>query len=214
MTAAGWYNAEGDPPGTTRYWDGERWVGDPVHTPAASPAGGYVASGPQGPSLSLASAGSRIGARLIDFVIAIVVGLIFLIPFISGVIDDFDALGPNPTDAQIERVVTDAVEDDLGSLAIFGIVGLLWDFVWVGLFGGTPGKLMLGLRVARADNGAHPPGWGKAALRALNRVVGLVPAIGSLVVLLIGLVSLVMLFSDSQHRTVMDRIASTVVIKK
>jgi len=32
--------------------------------------------------------------------------------------------------------------------------------------------------------------------------------------LLIVLVPLIMLFSGSQHRTVMDRIASTVVIKK
>ena len=82
------------------------------------------------------------------------------------------------------------------------------------MFGGTPGKLILGLRVARADNGAHPPGWGKAALRALNRVVALVPVVGFLVVVLVGLVSLIMLFSDDQHRTVMDRIASTVVVKK
>ncbi len=214
MTAPGWYNAEGDPPGTTRYWDGERWVGDPVHTPASSPAsGGYTdASGAQ--RFNLASPGSRIGARLIDFLIALIIGVALLVPAITDLVDDIDALGPNPTNAQVEDVLTDVVEDHIGSLAIFSIVGVLWDFLWVGVFGGTPGKLILRLRVARADNGVSPPGWGKAALRALNRVVALVPGLGGLVAGLIGLVSLIMLFSDDQNRTVMDRIASTVVVKK
>lgn len=211
MTAPGWYNAEGDPPGTTRYWDGERWVGDPVHTPAASPANGSF--GPTG-QISLAGPGSRIGARVIDVVLALIVGAVIFLPLITGLIDDFDALGPNPTDTQVERILTDRVEDNAAAFLIFAAVALFWDFAWVGLFGGTPGKLILGLRVARADNGAHPPGWGKAALRALNRVVALVPVVGFLVVVLVGLVSLIMLFSDDQHRTVMDRIASTVVVKK
>ncbi len=211
MTAPGWYNAEGDPPGTTRYWDGERWVGDPVYTPIASPASGGF--GPAG-QVNLASPGSRLGARLIDLVIFLIIGAILLIPVITGVIDDLDDLGPNPTNTQVERVITDAIEGNISSLAIFGIVGILWDFVWVGLFGGTPGKLIVGLRVARADNGAHPPGWAKAALRALNRLVGLVPIVGSGIVLLVGLASLIMLFTDDQHRTVMDRVAATVVVKK
>lgn len=214
-TAPGWYNAQGDPPGTTRYWDGAQWVGDPVHTPAASPTGGYMSAGqPQQAMLRLASAGSRVGARLIDIVIGLIVAGILLVPLITGIIDDLDALGPNPSDAQIERVLTDAIEGNFGAFGILAAVAVLWDFVWVGLFGGTPGKLMLGIRVARADNGVHPPGWGKALLRALNRIIGFVPVIGSLIVFLIGLVSLIMLFSDDQHRTVMDRIASTVVIKK
>lgn len=208
MTAPGWYNAEGDPPGTTRYWDGERWVGDPVHTPAATPAAGGLGR------LALASPGSRIGARVIDVIVSIIVFAVLLIPTIIGFVDDLDALGPNPSDAQVERLITDAFQDNLTVLFIIGGVGLLWDFLWVGLFGGTPGKLMLGLRVARPDNGAYPPGWGKAALRALNRLIGFVPGLGGLIVLLIGLVSLIMLFTDDQHRTVMDRVASTVVIKK
>ena len=39
MTAPGWYNAEGDPPGSQRYWDGAQWVGDPVFEPAPAAAG-------------------------------------------------------------------------------------------------------------------------------------------------------------------------------
>lgn len=37
--APGWYHAEGDPPGTQRYWDGTNWTGNPM------PAGGAGAGG-------------------------------------------------------------------------------------------------------------------------------------------------------------------------
>lgn len=48
MTAPGWYNAEGDPPGTQRYWDGAQWVGDAVYEPAAQAAATGVPAGPGG----------------------------------------------------------------------------------------------------------------------------------------------------------------------
>jgi len=34
--AAGWYQAEGDPPGTQRYWDGAAWQGGPQVAPDSS----------------------------------------------------------------------------------------------------------------------------------------------------------------------------------
>lgn len=34
---AGWYYAQGDPPGTVRYWDGELWQGEPILQPGATP---------------------------------------------------------------------------------------------------------------------------------------------------------------------------------
>jgi len=34
--AAGWYQAEGDPPGTQRYWDGSAWQGGPQVAPESS----------------------------------------------------------------------------------------------------------------------------------------------------------------------------------
>lgn len=37
MTAPGWYQGEGDPPGTQRYWDGTQWIGEPVYEPSAPP---------------------------------------------------------------------------------------------------------------------------------------------------------------------------------
>lgn len=213
MTAPGWYFAEGDPPGTTRYWDGEQWVGDPQHSGPAAP-GGYTPGDSGGGRYDLASPGARIGARLIDFVIAGIIFVILLGSAIGDFTDGLDELGSNPEQAEIQALVEDIADDYVGRLAAFSLIGILWDFLWVGLLGGTPGKLMLGLRVARADNGVSPPGWAKAALRSLNRVAALVPVIGSFAVLLTGLASLVMLFADSQHRTVMDRVASTVVVRK
>lgn len=39
MTAPGWYHVETDPPGTTRYWDGSTWIGEPQYSPAVSQSG-------------------------------------------------------------------------------------------------------------------------------------------------------------------------------
>ncbi len=43
QTPAGWYHAEGDPPGTQRYWDGSVWVGGP------QPVGQTAVGGPGQP---------------------------------------------------------------------------------------------------------------------------------------------------------------------
>lgn len=40
----GWYPADGDPPGTQRYWDGETWQGGPQPITAAPAAAGVPAS--------------------------------------------------------------------------------------------------------------------------------------------------------------------------
>ncbi len=37
-TPPGWYYAEGDPPGTNRFWDGSQWQGGPQPAQAAGPA--------------------------------------------------------------------------------------------------------------------------------------------------------------------------------
>lgn len=206
MSEPGWYNAEGDPPGTTRYWDGSKWIGEPVPDPTGAVR---LPSGVQ-----LADAGTRIGARAIDLFIIIVISVIVVFPTITQIIDGVDAIGPSATDTQLEQVVTEALDANAGRLLLAFAIGVAWDLAWVSAVGGTPGKLMLGLRVADPASGASPPGFLKAALRALNRAVGFIPVVGGLLVLLIGLISLVLLFNDDQRRTVMDRIATTVVVKK
>ena len=39
---AGWYHAEGDPPGTQRYWDGSAWQGGPQAAPDGGLGGGAL----------------------------------------------------------------------------------------------------------------------------------------------------------------------------
>lgn len=42
---AGWYHAEGDPPGTQRYWDGSAWQGGPQAAPDGGGLGGAAFGG-------------------------------------------------------------------------------------------------------------------------------------------------------------------------
>ncbi len=64
----GWYHAQGDPPGTTRFWDGSQWQGGPQT--AASP--GY--GGPQtGYAPGFGAAGFSEGSQATT---ALVVGIL------------------------------------------------------------------------------------------------------------------------------------------
>ena len=50
-TEPGWYYAEGDPPGTQRFWDGSQWVGGPQ-------TGGIGSPGPLNPYTGAQFAGA------------------------------------------------------------------------------------------------------------------------------------------------------------
>ena len=216
MTAPGWYHAEGDAAGTTRYWDGTQWIGDPVVT-STGPVGppGLV------PGKRLASPGQRIGARIIDAIIGVVITLVFLWSAISDIIDGIQALPPNASDSQVRFIIETNIDDGTTMLFIGVVAAFAIEWLFVAFLGGTLGKLILGLRVSDAATGTTPPAMGQAALRSVNR---LLPLLGVLSVgaynassgisLLIGLVSLIMLFSDDRHRTVMDRVAKTIVTVK
>lgn len=78
---AGWYPAEGDPPGTQRYWDGTQWQGGP------QPIGGMTATAGGGPGEKV-EYGTRAVAFLIDTGIYLA---IYVVTLILGSISD--ALG-------------------------------------------------------------------------------------------------------------------------
>jgi len=74
-TPAGWYSAQGDPPGTQRYWDGGQWVGEPQPTQPTSVGGfsyGQQAAPSVGPG-SPATYGTRVVAWLIDLAVQMAV---------------------------------------------------------------------------------------------------------------------------------------------
>ena len=222
----GYYQAAGDPPGTQRYWNGVEWVGDPHPVPGWGPVPGgaepgYSAAGIPG-GHELAGVGARMLARAIDLGIGFALGALVFLPFggleyIQDVID------------VISQTLDSGQQFDQSDLptppsAFPGfIVGLLWlgaQIALVALKGATIGKLALGLRIIRQDDGTIPPGWRPAVMRhlvaAVSAFTSVVPVIGQLVgciAIIVGLASVVMLFADSQRRTVMDFVASTFVVK-
>lgn len=157
--------------------------------------------------IDLAEPGTRIIARIIDsiiglFLLAVVVGWIF----VAFGIDDGDRGG--------SAAAFDWSVVDWGFTIVVVVVGFVWEAGFVHLMGGTPGKLVMGIRIANLDDQSTPPGLGVAAKRSANRLLGLIPVWGVVVApVVIAIISLVYLFQDDR-RTVMDRFGGTVVIKK
>ena len=102
----GWYYAQGDDPGTQRYWDGTQWVGGPQPVGQAQDAvGGYGGSSVGVP----AEWGQRFVAYLIDFGIMIGAYIVLII---------LTAIGS-------------AINETLGViLNLFGLLGVLGVFIW------------------------------------------------------------------------------------
>lgn len=153
----------------------------------------------------LAPAWKRIAARLLDIVI---LGLLFGSFFAAIVLGDNDGAG-------FGGVGADASFGELYQIALFSAaIGFVWDAVCTKSFGGTPMKLAFGMRVVQAGDGA-PVEWKHAIIRwAIPGAIGLLPIglIGSLVNLVIVVVSLVFLFTHALRQTVWDQAAKTIVI--
>jgi uncharacterized RDD family membrane protein YckC len=71
---------------------------------------------------------------------------------------------------------------DLENMAILevsytasGIVSLFYLIPCWAMLGGTPGKIMLGMRIVGADGSTTGIGWGRALLRLLGYVVSSIP---------------------------------------
>ena len=193
----GWYYAQGDPPGTQRYWDGAQWQGGPQPVPGA-PQQEMVGGA------TLAEPLNRIGARIIDyvvwFVIWLVIGLIFGVAQFSS-----NRSGVSYAAALLSGLVGTAL---VAAYEIF----------MVGSRGATLGKLALGLKVTREDG--SPPDFRDAAMRmapyiglgVLASLAGPLWIISSLISLVVAIVSLVFLFTDPKRQAIWDRIAKTMVV--
>ena len=130
----GWYYAQGDPPGTQRYWDGATWQGAPQAVPgsegsALAGAGGRVVAAP----------GKRFVAFLIDVGIIIALYVVgFIVISVMGAIADALAV-------------------------IFGLLFVLvylaywaYNFLYLqGTTGQTIGKKQQGIILLRSDD--HQP---------------------------------------------------------
>lgn len=149
--------------------------------------------------VELAPAGRRFLAALIDLVVA---GASLAVPLMGGTALQ-NAVAPDGGGYW-----------DLLGLWLGGFVWLtLYGTVFVALWGGTPGLLVTGLRVARVWRGHERATWQEAFKRArfVAAVCWLIPVINVITVL----VRLAHLVQDRPyHQSTFDTAASTVVVRR
>lgn len=146
----GWYYAQGDAPGTQRYWDGTQWVGGPQPVGQAQDSVTTAVGGG-----SYAEWSQRFVAWLIDTGIQLGIYIAVL----------------------ILTAIAAAASDSLGSvISLLGALGLFGFQIWnhvirQGQIGQTLGKTQQNLKLVRDDTG-QPVGPGMAFARWL--VAGLI----------------------------------------
>jgi uncharacterized RDD family membrane protein YckC len=149
---------------------------------------------------TLASPGKRLGARIID-VILILFGTV-IIGFMG--IGSSAALGATGTDAGIGA----AIGALLLTLLTVVVLTIAYEVTLTALRGQTVGKIAVGIRVVRAEDGGLP-GFGKAIMRwALPNLMLFVPLVGWLASVL----TYVSLTWDDRRQGWHDKAAATVVL--
>lgn len=149
---------------------------------------------------TLASPGKRLVARILDFVVMWCASFIVAMLGFGG------------------GVAAGATGSDVGLAAMFSafaatvmtivIISIAYEVTLIALKGQTIGKMVMGIRVARADNG-ELPGWGKSVGRwALPSLLGLIPLIGWIGTVL----TYVSLTWDDRRQGWHDKAAATVVV--
>lgn len=154
----GWYHAQGDPPGTNRWWDGAQWVGGPVAassgfaaTSAAPPAAHYWAA-PE----PYSGWWTRFAAMLIDRLVLFVPSWIVVRITVNAVPKRIEACRLSDGRRGLCSVPTDQ-----GWAVIALVVGIcfvatmLYFSLLTGRSGQTLGKRALGIAVV--DRTTHQP---------------------------------------------------------
>ena len=160
-----------------------------------------------GDALALANPWARLGARFLDGVILTVgIVLLWVVVFVAG-----NAFGDLST-------TTAAAGSTLSPLFVVLLVGLLgltlagtavYEIGLIAHRGQTIGKMAVGIKVVRTDNGLAP-GWGKSFWRwGLPTVVNLIPLVGAFVSLLV----YVSLLWGKNRQGWHDKVAETYVVK-
>lgn len=154
----------------------------------------------------LAGPGVRIAARLLD---GLIIGVLFGVIFAAIILGGDGSAG-------FAGIGAEGSFGEAYAIGLMGLaVGFVWDAVLTKLYGGTPMKLALGLKVVRADTGARVE-WSHAIKRwAVPGAFALVPipALPGLVNLVVLIVSLVFIFTKPLRQAVWDLFAGTLVVK-
>jgi len=155
----------------------------------------------------LATAGQRFGARLIDSIImVVVVGALFLMALVP--LFGMGAASSNGNDsysgffAGLSGLFVLAA---IGALIIFGV---LYEVAFVAIKGGTPGKLLLHIKIVNEQTG-QVIGWGPSFLRWL------IPTAANMVCSVLQLVVYLSFFWDADKRMQgwHDKVAKDLVIQ-
>ena len=155
---------------------------------------GWVTLG-NGEVRELASLGSRLGARILDWIlVSVVIGILAVIG-IAG------AMASGEESSFIALV--------FGLALTVLVITLLYEMTMIAVRGQTVGKMMVGAKVVRAVDG-DVPGWGKSIGRWLILVApGLIPIGGFLLTLLVYLSPTF----DDRRQGWHDKAVATVVVK-
>ena len=173
------------PYGGTQQYGG--YPSAPGYSAYGSPTAGV---GPGG--AKLATAGQRFLARLVDAIVYVVVYGVLI--GIGGV-----SLASSSTTTVDANGITHTTTSGGGVAAFYGLIflgsvlGFLYEWLFIAFKGQTLGKMALGVKVVRADNG-QVPGLGKAFIRQI------VPAVGSAICGLLGLLVFLSIFFDGTKR--------------
>ena len=192
----GWYYAQGDPPGTQRYWDGSNWQGGPQPVPGAG-VGGIGSDDPV-----LADPIKRIVGRVIDGVIWMILSSVVGIPLGVGIGLSGEA----------------SIALSLVATLITTALVVAYEVLMINARGATLGKMAMSTRVVKSDGSAADmeTALRRSALYIAVSILGWIPLIGllsSLAFLVLAVAGLAMLFTDGRHQTPWDKIGDTIVVE-
>jgi uncharacterized RDD family membrane protein YckC/pSer/pThr/pTyr-binding forkhead associated (FHA) protein len=173
----------------------------PVASPQRPPAPPSLGLQPPPPpvaavtgALNYAGFGVRLVASLIDGLLLSALMIPFIILIGVFMVKMQNSGEPSP----LAFIVISA------SYVIIIVASLIYQLIFIGKKGATPGKKFMKLRVTFPD-GQYPIGIGKAFLRMIGTMLsGMICMIGYLMII----------FDKEQHRALHDRIAGTVVIRE
>ena len=170
--------------------------------PSAPPTGPQAATGwatlGTGGSVELAVPLRRLGARVLD---AVIVVLIQIIAVAIGVASAMGLDAADWTDSSVGAF--------LAFVLLAAIIGVLYEVTMIAVKGQTLGKMAASIKVVRADNGLVP-GWGKSVGRwIIPMVLTFVPFVGWLLSILV----YISLLWDKVRQGWHDKAAGTLVIK-
>ncbi|MGE5416044.1 MAG: RDD family protein [Acidobacteriota bacterium] len=159
------------------------------YNPVMAPAAGMAYAGQSViPKEALAGVFMRFLAIFIDGIIGGIVMYVLAVPMAMGTVEG-------------GQIMLGAA----GTLIFFGL-GIVYFTLFEGIVGGTPGKILVGIRVIKEDGSKCTVGG--AIIRTLLRIVDLIPFI------IPYLLAAIMVWVTDKNQRLGDKVAGTVVVYK